>query len=81
MFGNEILRKVFLNIAMLLSENENAKRLKNKVLNIVIDTLNQKIGGTTKYINQGDEEFLVAITREPIYRKEFTNAFYPLLFG
>lgn len=51
------------------------------MLDIVIDTLNQKIGGTTKYINQGDEEFLVAITREPIYRKEFTNVFYPLLFG
>ena len=51
------------------------------MLDIVIDTLNQKIGGTTKYINQGAEEFLVAITREPIYRKEFTNAFYPLLFG
>ena len=51
------------------------------MLDIVIDTLNQKIGGTTKYINQGDEEFLVAITREPIYRKEFTNALYPLLFG
>ena len=51
------------------------------MLDIVIDTLTQKISGTTKYINQGDEEFLVAITREPIYRKEFTNAFYPLLFG
>ena len=51
------------------------------MLDIVIDTLNQKIGGTTKYINQGDEEFLVAITREPIYRKEFTNVLYPLFFG
>ena len=27
-----------------------------------------------KYINQRNKEFLVAITREPIYRKEFTNA-------
>jgi len=44
------------------------------MLDIVIDTLNQKIGGSTKFINQRDEEFLVAITREPIYRKEFTNA-------
>ena len=51
------------------------------MLDIVIDTLNQKIGGTIKYINQRDEEFLLAITREPIYRKEFTNALYPLLFG
>ena len=66
--------RAFLNIAMLLSESENAKRLRSKILDIVIDTLNQKIGGSTKYINQRDEEFLVAITREPIYRKEFTNA-------
>jgi hypothetical protein len=65
--------RAFLNIAMLLSESENAKRLRSKMLDIVIDTLNQKIGGSTKFINQRDEEFLVAITREPIYRKEFTN--------
>lgn len=66
--------RAFLNIAMLLSESENAKRLRSKILDIVIDTLNQKIGGSAKFINQRDEEFLVAITREPIYRKEFTNA-------
>jgi len=66
--------RAFLNIAMLLSESDNAKRLRSKMLDIVIDTLNQKIGGSTKFINQRDEEFLVAITREPIYRKEFTNA-------
>jgi hypothetical protein len=66
--------RAFLNIAMLLSESENAKRLRSKILDIVIDTLNQKIVGSTKFINQRDEEFLVAITREPIYRKEFTNA-------
>ena len=66
--------RAFLNIAMLLSESENAKRLRSKILDFVIDTLNQKIGGSTKFINQRDEEFLVAITREPIYRKEFTNA-------
>ena len=66
--------RAFLNIAMLLSESENAKRLRSKMLDIVIDTLNQKIGGSTKFINQRDDEFLVAITREPIYRKEFTNA-------
>ena len=73
--------RFFQTIAMLLSESENTKRLRRKMLDIVIDTLNQKIGGSTKFINQRDEEFLVAITREPIYRKEFTNALYPLLFG
>jgi hypothetical protein len=44
------------------------------MLDVVIDTINKRIGGSTKYINQRDEEFLIAITREPQYRKEFTNA-------
>ena len=66
--------RAFLNVDMLLTESENAKMLRSRILDIVIDTLNQRTGGSTKYINQHDEEFLVAITREPVYRKEFTNA-------
>jgi hypothetical protein len=66
--------RAFLNLGMLLTESEKAKALRSVVLDIVIDTLNQKVGGSTKYINQRDEDFLVAIMREPIYRKEFTNA-------
>lgn len=66
--------RAFLNLGMLLTESEKAKALRSMMLDIVIDTLNQKVGGSTKYINQRDEDFLVAITREPIYRKEFTNA-------
>ena len=66
--------RAFLNVGMLLTESENAKLLRSRILDIVIDTLNQRTGGSTKYINQHDEEFLVAITREPVYRKEFTNA-------
>lgn len=66
--------RAFLNVGMLLTESENAKMLRSRILDIVIDTLNQRTGGSTKYINQRDEEFLLAITREPVYRKEFTNA-------
>lgn len=66
--------RAFLNLGMLLTESEKAKALRSVMLDIVIDTLNQKVGGSTKYINQRDEDFLIAITREPIYRKEFTNA-------
>jgi hypothetical protein len=66
--------RAFLNLGMLLTESEKAKALRSAMLDIVIDTLNQKVGGSTKYINQRDEDFLIAITREPIYRKEFTNA-------
>jgi hypothetical protein len=66
--------RAFLNVSMLLTQSDNAKMLRSRILDIVIDTLNQQTGGSTKYINQRDEEFLVAITREPAYRKEFTNA-------
>jgi len=66
--------RAFLNIGMLLTESEKAKLLRSTILDIIIDTLNQKVGGSTKYINQRDEEFIMALTREPAYRKEFTNA-------
>ncbi|MEY4540555.1 MAG: hypothetical protein RLZZ306_2312 [Bacteroidota bacterium] len=66
--------RAFLNIGMLLTESEKAKTLRSTILDIVIDNLNQKFGGTTKYINQRDSEYLIALAREPIYRKEFTSA-------
>jgi hypothetical protein len=66
--------RAVLNLGMLLTESEKAKQVRSLMLDVVIDTINKRIGGSTKYINQRDEEFLVAITREPQYRKEFTNA-------
>ncbi len=66
--------RTFLNIGMLLIESEKAKLLRSIILDIVIDTINQKIGGNTKYINQREEEFLPSAIRENNYRQEFTNA-------
>ncbi len=66
--------KGFLNIAMLLVESENARVLRQAMLNIVIDLINQKTGGSTKYINQRDRDFLGAYLQEDDYRKEFTDA-------
>lgn len=63
-----------LNLGMLLVESEMAKALRSKILDLVLDTLNQKAGGSTKFINQRDEEFLHTILKEPHYRKEFTEA-------
>jgi hypothetical protein len=63
-----------LNIAMLLTESETARMLRQTILDIVIDTINKRTGGGTKYINQRDEEFLQASFAEENYRKEFTNA-------
>lgn len=66
--------RTFLNIGMVLTESEQAKTLRSLILDIVIDTLNKKIGGSTKYINQREEEFVSSAIREHDYRKEFTNA-------
>lgn len=43
-------------------------------MDIVIDTINRRTGGGTKYINQRDEEFLHAAFAEENYRKQFTDA-------
>lgn len=66
--------RAFLNMAMLLVESETAFELRRIILDIVIDTINQKAGGGTKYINQRDQDFIGAFLREENYRREFTDA-------
>ncbi len=66
--------RTFLNIGMLLTESNRAKQLRTLILDIVIDTLNAKIGGVTKYVNQREDEFLPSAIREFNYRQAFTNA-------
>jgi hypothetical protein len=66
--------RAFLNIAMLITESERARLLRQMILDIVIDTINQRTGGGTKYINQRDEDFLFSAFQEENYRKEFTDA-------
>ena len=68
--------RTFLNLGMLLVESEMAKAIRSKMLDIVIDTINKRLGGSTKYINQRDEDFFHTIIKEPIYRKEFTTALH-----
>ena len=66
--------KAFLNIAMLLPESEIARILRQLMLDVVIDLINQKTGGGTKYINQRDRDFIGAYLQEENYRREFTDA-------
>jgi hypothetical protein len=66
--------RAFLNIAMLIAESERARLLRQTILDIVIDTINQRTGGATKYINQRDEDFIQAYFQGENYRKEFTYA-------
>lgn len=68
--------RAFLNIAMLLVESETAAELRKIMLDIVIDTINQKAGGGTKYINQRDQDFIGAFLQEENYRREFTDALH-----
>jgi hypothetical protein len=44
------------------------------ILDVVIDTINRRTGGATKYINQRDEDYLQAAFAEESYRKQFTDA-------
>lgn len=64
----------FLNLGMMMTESERARLLRQAILDIVIDTINSRTGGGTKYINQRDEEFLHSAFIEENYRKEFTDA-------
>ncbi len=66
--------RAFLNMAMLLSESEHAKILRQMMLDIVIDLINRKTGGGTKYINQRDKDFVFASLQEDNYRRQFTDA-------
>ena len=66
--------RAFLNLGMLLTDGERARTLRNTILDIVIDTINKKTGGGTKYINQRDEDFIHSYFAEENYRKEFTDA-------
>ena len=66
--------RAFLNLAMLLTESEAARLLRQAALDIVIDTINRQTGGGTKHINQRDEDFILSYFKEENYRKEFTDA-------
>jgi hypothetical protein len=66
--------RAFLNLSMLLIDSEKAKEMRSTILDIVIDTINQRTGGGTKYINQRDEDFVINLLSGEQYRKEFTDA-------
>ncbi len=63
----------FLNLAMLLPGSERARQLRSVILDITIDTINVRVGGSTKYINQRDADYLEHAFAGENYRKEFTD--------
>lgn len=64
----------FLNLGMLLTTSEKAKKLRAMMLDVVIATINAKTGGGTTYINWRDRDFLPAAIQEEDYHKKFTSA-------
>ena len=66
--------RAFLNLAMLISESERARALRQMMLDVVIDLINRKTGGGTKYINQRDKDLVFAQIQEDNYRRQFTDA-------
>lgn len=64
----------FLNIGMLITESEKAKRLRSQILDLVIASINEKTGGGTKFINRRDIYYLPAAITEENYRKNLTSA-------
>ena len=66
--------RAFLNMAMLLSESDKARALRQLMLDIVIDLINRRTGGGTKYINQRDKDYIGSALQEENYRRQFTDA-------
>ncbi len=66
--------RAVLNLAMLLTESESAKAIRSRLLDIVMDVLAERTGGHTKFINQRDDQYLMASFQEQSYRKQFTDA-------
>lgn len=66
--------RAFLNMAMLLAESDKARALRQMMLDVVIDLINRKTGGGTKYINQRDKDFIFSSLQEDNYRRQFTDA-------
>ncbi len=64
----------FLNIGMLLTESKKAKEVRSFILNISIDSISEKSGGNTVYINQREKQYLESTFHEENYRKKFTNS-------
>lgn len=66
--------KSFLNLSMLLVVSDKARVLRNIILDIALDTINQKTGGNTKYINQRDENFVIQFFKGEYYKREFVSS-------
>lgn len=64
----------FLNLGMLLTTSERAKQLRAMMLDVVIAVMNNRAGGSTKYINRRDRNYVVSALIEEDYHKKLSDA-------
>lgn len=64
----------FLNIGMLLTESEKAQEVRGYILDIVIAVMNEKTGGSIKYINRRDRNYVMSAFMEEDYHKKLSEA-------
>lgn len=65
--------RTLLNFAMLLNNNK-AKEIRSRIIDIVMGVLIEKTGGFVKHINQRDKNYLDTRYIEETERKKFTNS-------
>ena len=73
--------RTLLNFAMLLTNSDIAKQVRNTLLDIVINVLTEKTGGHVKFINQRDKNYLSTALEEDNARKIFTKAIHKYVSG
>ena len=61
----------FLNVGMLLKGSTKAQQIRQLILDTAISVVNERAGGSTKYINQRDENFLPALFKNENYNDRF----------
>lgn len=63
----------FLNLGMLLTTSERAKQLRAMMLDIVIAVIKERAGGSAKYINRRDRNYVVSAFVEEDYHKKLSE--------
>lgn len=63
----------FLNIGMLLTTSAKAQEVRSRILDIVIAVIKERAGGTTKFINRRDRDYVVSAFVEEDYHKKLSE--------
>lgn len=71
----------FLNIGMLLTTSEKAKEVRSCILDIVIAVMNERAGGSTKFINRRDRNYVESAFIEEDYHKKLKEAIAEFVVG